>query len=673
MIAPELEEYEFKEQLGSPGAYGWAFRAERGGQDFVVKVLPRDGTDALDEQRFAREVTSLQRIDHPLVMRYVDHGVIKRHDGVTYYLVMPYEAGRSLHDLVRIEPRWPEKRVIDLAMHLADALAAIHAEGVVHRDLKPSNLLLRPDGRPLVLDFGIAKLIDYSSITLGTAPGTLRYMAPEQPYDEVDHRADLYSLGVIMYELLTGTPVFDVTSDRLAQLKKIKEDAPDRARFRFAEISAAIDDIVMQLLAKEPYERFPSASALHSALEAAQRHPTRPAARRIDTGLGPQFYVQVQAQEGPVLQHHLARAVSVDGVVYGVSQAGHSSKPIHAARWANRPVAIDPETHRLSRSDFTYTESLRALPYVKQPLMPWHHRDLVSDQRCRSFVRTVLDHEHDLGATIYVAPYFYVSDLETDRPWVMTNARMVIEARRYLRELGEKQPLWAVICTDAEALCREEVQHNLVTLYSTEEVDGFWFLINFDELTVNAVQLTSYLATLLRFRRLRKPVIAGRVGSLGLGMCAVGVTGFSSGMTTQENFAWSYFTQRAQISGGQQRFYVEELLQHVSFDVARTILSSGWEARHRCTCPSCAGKMLDDQLQWQAAREHFLYIRSRQIDYLGAADPSSRVELFREMVRAAQQEASGLTRQGIRIRHEHFARWLLAFDNLVDQGLISAA
>jgi len=242
----------------------------------AVKVLHREMT-VLEEvvQRFEREAIAAGRIDHPNVAAASDFGRLP--DG-SFYLVLEYVAGRSLGDAL-VDGPMPLDRTLAIAAQVADALVAAHAAGIVHRDLKPDNVMLveHADGKDhvKVLDFGIAKLDGASPAgasaegsgkqltRIGAVMGTAGYMAPEQALGQaVDARADLYALGVLLYEMIAGRPPY--VADDFSQIlaKQITERPPPLPEGTPAELS----DLVDRLLRTTPSERPESAAAVAKEL-----------------------------------------------------------------------------------------------------------------------------------------------------------------------------------------------------------------------------------------------------------------------------------------------------------------------------------------------------------------------------------------------------------------------
>ncbi len=248
------------------GGMGIVFEAwqESLGRRVAVKVLPGSLLhDDRTRQRFLREARAIGRLRHPHIASIHAFG---EQDGVLYY-VMDLVDGAGLDQLVTQEKmsetglaraRW----VARLGIQAAEALAYAHSKGVLHRDVKPANLLLDQDGTIWLTDFGLAKLIDEQPLTAsGEWLGTLRYLAPECLRGEASVRSDLYSLGLTLYELLVGVPAFPET-DRARLVHQISVSAPPAPRHHDRTIPPDLETIVMKASAREPEDRYATASEL---------------------------------------------------------------------------------------------------------------------------------------------------------------------------------------------------------------------------------------------------------------------------------------------------------------------------------------------------------------------------------------------------------------------------
>jgi serine/threonine-protein kinase len=277
-----LGSYRILHELTS-GGMGTVFRAEHVllGRPAAVKLLRRDlSTSPALVQRFVNEARAVTACKHPGIVEVYDFGYTE--DGHAF-IVMEFLDGESLgRRLARL--RLTEVEATAIAHGVASALRAAHRVGVIHRDLKPDNVFLVPDpdggvDRTKVLDFGIAKLADAASDSRNTQTGALigtpLYMAPEQARAAaaIDHRADLYSLGCILYHMLTGRPPFVAEgAGEIIALQMFGEVVPPG---QLAPVSPEMERLVLQLLDKEPARRFASAGELASALTHLDRRPTQ--------------------------------------------------------------------------------------------------------------------------------------------------------------------------------------------------------------------------------------------------------------------------------------------------------------------------------------------------------------------------------------------------------------
>jgi serine/threonine-protein kinase len=270
--------YAVERTLGTGGmAVVYLARDEELDRPVAIKVLvERFAGDAEFRERFVREARMAAGLAHPNVVSIYDAG----EDDGRPFIVMEYVEGATLADEVARLKRIPPDEVVDLALQACGALAHAHDAGLVHRDVKPQNLLLRTDGVLKIADFGIARTADATSLTqVGTVLGTVQYLSPEQAAGEqVTAAADLYSLGAVLYELLTGQPPRRLES--LAELGARQDEPITPVRELTPEVPETLEDVVMRCLAKNPAYRPESAAALaHELAAASPEPPTQPLPR----------------------------------------------------------------------------------------------------------------------------------------------------------------------------------------------------------------------------------------------------------------------------------------------------------------------------------------------------------------------------------------------------------
>ncbi len=261
------DRYTLAELLGS-GGMAQVYLAHDEVLDRAVAIKVLRGPYAEDEEfveRFRQEARSAAGLSHPNIVSVYDQG--RSEDG-DYYMAMEYVPRGTLKERIRRDGALAPDAAAGVALQIADALQAAHEKGVIHRDIKPQNVLVTSTGDVKVTDFGIARAASATKITrTGHVLGTAGYMSPEQAKGEtVGPRSDLYSLGVVLYEMLTGNLPYEA-DDALAQAMKHINEPPPSPREANSEVPEALDALTTKLLAKNPENRYPSAAALADDLE----------------------------------------------------------------------------------------------------------------------------------------------------------------------------------------------------------------------------------------------------------------------------------------------------------------------------------------------------------------------------------------------------------------------
>lgn len=272
LIGQSLGRYHILEQLGE-GGMATIFKAfdTRLEATVAIKVirtenLPQSGVERA-RKRFEREAKALAQLNHPNIVKVTDYGEY----GGRPYLVMPYLEGGTLKRLIQDRGALPWQEAVHLLLPISKALAYAHQHGMVHRDVKPSNVLITDSGEPMLSDFGVTKIIeDETTIDLtGTsaAVGTPEYMAPEQATSKsIDHRVDIYSLGIVFYEMVTGRKPYVADTPLAVLIKHARDPLPRPSQF-LPGLPVKVERVLLKALSKVPEDRYQTMGEFTVALE----------------------------------------------------------------------------------------------------------------------------------------------------------------------------------------------------------------------------------------------------------------------------------------------------------------------------------------------------------------------------------------------------------------------
>lgn len=368
------DRYEILERLGGGGmAVVYKARDTRLGRPVSIKVLRDQYTmDADFLSRFRREAQAVASLSHPNIVSIYDVG----RDGDVHYLVMEYVEGETLKTKIARERPLPPAVAVDITLQILEALEHAHRRRVIHRDIKPHNIMITRDGLVKVTDFGVARADGGTIVHTGAIVGSAHYFSPEQARGgHVDARSDLYSLGVVLFEMLSGRLPFDGENPLSVALKHVQERPPS-ARTLQPSVPPALDRIVARALAKDPARRYASVAEFRADLRAWQRSdpaPLLPAAavaeaagtreeaggseedtfvvrdRLLDEALGEEESPE-EAEAPPEGRDLWRRALAVLGVL-AVVAAGAGYGLYAFLRWFNVPSVQVPGVVGLSLPD----------------------------------------------------------------------------------------------------------------------------------------------------------------------------------------------------------------------------------------------------------------------------------------------------------------------------------
>jgi len=265
--------YEVRERIGA-GGMARVFKARDTNLDrwVAVKILHEHLVeDPSFKERFEREAKLVASLNHPSIVQVYDYNYFERDGLPVCFMVMPFIPGKTLREEIdsytRQGDRMPRPRILTIVRTLCDALSYAHERGMVHRDVKPGNVILDENGRPILTDFGIARMVQSARLTQDSlATGTPAYMSPEQVQGEGgDQRSDLYALGCMLFEMITGRPPYSDEGGLTLALKHISAPIPTVSE-TLSTSEPVLDSIILRALAKDPNDRFQSAADFTTAL-----------------------------------------------------------------------------------------------------------------------------------------------------------------------------------------------------------------------------------------------------------------------------------------------------------------------------------------------------------------------------------------------------------------------
>ena len=341
-IAGLPDRYDVQRQIGAGGmATVYLARDVKHNRDVALKVLHTELSSSVGAERFAQEIQTAARLQHPHILAVFDSG----ESAGRLWFTMPYVQGESLRDRLKRESQLPVEEAVRIATETARALAYAHAEGVVHRDIKPENLLLTRDGSVLVADFGIARVVDamHGGLTsTGMTLGTPAYMSPEQASGErqIDARSDVYALGAVLYEMLAGEPAFSGPNAQ-AVLARVLTQTPRPIGPIRAAMPRAIDAVIAKAMAHTPADRYATMDAFAAALGSAAS----------GTGGGPERLPRRRLIVAGVIAAAVGVTAAAVLVAKGDRLFSHTSHAIYGSAPTLASVAVLPFENRGSAED----------------------------------------------------------------------------------------------------------------------------------------------------------------------------------------------------------------------------------------------------------------------------------------------------------------------------------
>jgi hypothetical protein len=631
--------------LGLLGSGGFAdtFKAVKDGQEYAVKIL-REVPMGVNAVRFEREIAAL-KLEHRNLVRYVDSG-IDAYGGLRRpFIAMPYLPGRTLREAIESTERpLSIDEVAKIAAATADSLAFLHHHNVAHRDLNPKNIYLTDAGDVLILDFGLVKLMDHSSLTMrGQVLGTWPYCAPEQLRDQTDLHTDLYGLGATIYHALTARPPFLATSTA-AFVEKIRGEEPEPPSVLNPETPADLDELVLALLAKEPLQRPADAAAVATAL----RRPHRVAAVKpppYDRGSDPILAVRASTSTA-------ARAV-VGAAMLGeppqIAGGAITTPPIledlvRATSLApGMGLIVDTRVETTVAIGMPKTVAVRR--FAPEGGEPYRHSDLRSPEECRRVARGDLQEQDAEGASILRSACLPFGRPDDD--WLKRDARLLGDQLAARDAINADAPFFATVRCDVDALALEEDRLAIANRLTRGAPDGFWFEAY--QLSVHSPveAIAGALEMFLLMQERGVPTVASLPGPLVELAWSIGVAGAEVKLG-RVGGAYAPRTKPMPNADRRPRFEFPSIFGSFAPEDAVALLELEVLPESRCGCPTCQlARTLSDRVE--AADSHDLTVWGGLRGELIGMQIADRVERLRERFAEAEAllgEAKGALSKG---------------------------
>lgn len=578
--------YLFEEALGS-GSFGAVYRVSKEGKRYAAKVLAE--TYILDEfkkedNRITREIAVLKNVRGENLIRYQDDFFFKNEFGVIeYVVVMEYFQGKTLRSYLKNDIDL--KVLIEIFVKVLQGVKQLHStiidmEGIIHRDLKPDNIMIDDNLNVKIIDYGLCKIIDFSSITsTGRQIGSPLYMSPEQLKDSkhIDYRADIYALGVILYEMVTKNIPYHASTLPELLMKILNEPIIPPKQFN-PQISDDVECIIFKATAKEPFARFQTVDDFIAAFNDGK-------VQEELVTLG-KYYAWVYKEIDVTIQFE---KVNQADIIY----------PIHVQNWKKtlhkyfveknfENVIIDPSTQRLSYVVFANTKGLVELPYAPEKgviSLEFLQNPLQRKMYIDKWYSTV-----SIGKKL-ILPYHYISN--TDYPvdkiedWIKMNIQLIDESSRIV-ESGKER--YAMISIGLSHLVFQA--EKILSYFVHADVDGFIVQVS-DMKQLNEQSLSSYIDFMINLQKYtNKRVIALKVPiSLGLALLSKGIHGFSLGLASIDYFDEQYIKEEKDAYNLYSKFYFPQVLSFLTYPKKDVFaFQQLYDYFGGCDCRWCEGK-----------------------------------------------------------------------------------
>jgi eukaryotic-like serine/threonine-protein kinase len=681
VIGTNIHGYQIMSFIDS-GGFGSVYKATKDGTTYAIKIFREDYVLKEFKQkgannRIQREIDIMKSVNHPYLIKYVDDFRTELASVPSYFLVMEFASGITLRQLID-KRSLTERESLFIFQQIIEGVAALHNirgeeedKGIIHRDLKPENIIVDTAKKTIkILDYGISKVIDYTSITAtGNVMGSPAYMSPEQITDSkhIDKRSDLYTSGVILYEMLTNHFPYEFKS--LPELvEKIKSETPIPPRVHLPFIYNKTENIILKLLEKDAYKRFPNTKVLLQSLSSSEIKISEKV-----SDLTPRFILRLW-NEKLAMETYLKRNPDKIYIEFPANFQNQQKNLLKLVSGARFEKIIDPATMRFAYPAQQDVKGLQELPYAPPKFEVITPDFLSANSKKQQYVKQVIDEQFKLGADIFVSPYHYIHNTNvpaTQRKnpvaaWFDLDIKLLRESIDYKASVSayESKKLYAGICLNGDSLLDPGHQKDLLNMFSSFDCDGYFIYVDRIDNTTNSTVLYHYIKMLKTLQQSTgKPVIAGRINSLGFGLLCEGITGFSSGTARFDSFYEGLYKDETDAYNMYERYYVPSLLGLISIDRKKPVkLKSIFDVIGPCDCFYCKGKTYLQVVESANSKLHFLENFHNEVSFIKDLPPNERKAYFMKKIERALYYYGKLSSVFKTTDYQYLTNWKTVFE-----------
>jgi hypothetical protein len=630
------------------GGFASTFKVERA--DGTVVALKVVDPETSDSDRVQRELAALQRVAHENVVPYRDWGETE-FEGLTYrWIEMAYVEGRTLRSLLDTGVQHSPAEAARLLRSVVAGAAAIWAQDTAHRDLTPNNILVTAEGKPVIVDLGMARHLHDETITILPTPGTPGWMSPEQVGATPSHgdwRSDQFVLGLVGYRLLTGTAPYVAQNLHEAWFAPAVQ-TPRPVRAVAPSVPAVIADVVEKMLSIQPHRRYLRAEALVSDLDRA----VAALAQNVEVAsAAPGFYLEIGQVKTYAVEGGFLEALAPKGVIVDGRAQARMSELCLAAAEAKAEAVIEPSMIFARSPLEARPAQYRDLPHGTEPRLT----GFADDETRRAWLQPVYDlHAHE-SPDVLIAPYFYAGEGELN--WVHESLAMATAAKALTPKGTQGAPrIWTGLSLAASWMTSQADRDRMLAAVTAQPHDALYVLVNTAQPSfapIGDVEVLRGLRDLIEvMAEADVPLIAGRRASSGLLLLALGAAGWGTGVSANQKNGSPHPEEEQTGGQGLDRIYVPQLLNHINLTSYLQILG---EPAGTDLLPTtdygrallAANPSLDNLTTQQRIllNRHNIAAMKAQVDAMGATAEHARLTNMRTSVIEARNRYRQLPRQ----------------------------